>query len=253
MFSHEKLDVYKLAVDFQRSVHAQILGWDKRFAVTDQLLRASESIVMNIATGTSLRLGKAKIQKLDYAIGSTLESAACIDIAQIKGATNRSETTHYKECLAAIASKTVALRKSWETRLVREPAPEYGAKKEREPLFLHEKLDVYQVSLRFNQWFADVESGNRLSARPFRMIDSPACSLALNIAEGNGRFAVLDHAKFLEIAKTAAVKAAAGLDLVFEKDQDSEIGAGDGKRLLERCVAMLVRMIESQRASLQAR
>jgi four helix bundle protein len=59
-------------------------AWDKRHAVVDQLCRASESIVLNLAEGARLRSPQQKQQLLDYAVGSALECAACLDIAVIK-------------------------------------------------------------------------------------------------------------------------------------------------------------------------
>ena len=50
----------------------------------DQLLRASESVVLNIAEGARLRGSPRRQQVLDYAIGSALECAASLDIAQRK-------------------------------------------------------------------------------------------------------------------------------------------------------------------------
>ena len=44
--------------------------------------------------------------------------------------------------------------------------------------------------------------------------DEAGTSVVLNIAEGNGRYAELDHHRFLQIAQSAAVKGAVFLDLV---------------------------------------
>jgi hypothetical protein len=41
--------------------------------------------------------------------------------------------------------------------------------------------------------------------------------VVLNIAEGNGRYAELDHHRFLQIAQSAAVKGAVFLDLGVER------------------------------------
>ena len=42
--------------------------------------RASESVVLNIAEAARLLSGPDKARTLDYALGSTLECAACLDI-----------------------------------------------------------------------------------------------------------------------------------------------------------------------------
>jgi four helix bundle protein len=51
-----------------------------------------------------------------------------------------------------------------------------------------------------------------LSNRLFRQIDEAGTSVVLNIAEGNGRYAELDHHRFLQIAQSAAVKGAVFLE-----------------------------------------
>ena len=84
MFSLDKLKVYDKALANAASLAQHSRSWDKRHAVTDQLLRASESFVLNLAEGARLRSAAKRQHLLDYAIGSALECAACLDIAQIK-------------------------------------------------------------------------------------------------------------------------------------------------------------------------
>jgi hypothetical protein len=60
-------------------------GWGRRHAIVEHFRRAAESIVLNIAEGARLASGPDKARTLDYALGSTLECAACLDIATIKG------------------------------------------------------------------------------------------------------------------------------------------------------------------------
>ena len=78
MFSHLKLRVYEKALASVARLAAYSGQWDKRHAVVDQLQRASESIVLNIAEGARLWTSCHKRHLLDYAIGSTLECAACL-------------------------------------------------------------------------------------------------------------------------------------------------------------------------------
>ena len=61
----------------------------------------------------------------------------------------------------------------------------------------------------------------------------------LNIAEGNGRFSILDHHRFLQIADRASVKAAVYLDLALEKGLVDASGVSTGKECLRRVRAML--------------
>jgi four helix bundle protein len=85
MLTHHKLKVYEKALALCVSADELSASWGRRHAIVGHFCRASESIVLNIAEGARLRSGPDKARTLDYAIGSTLECAACLDIASIKG------------------------------------------------------------------------------------------------------------------------------------------------------------------------
>ena len=83
LFAHEKLHIYQRALSFF-SVADEMAGqWDAKHAITDHLPRAVESIVANVAEANAATSG-VKQRALDYAPGSTLECAACLDIARAK-------------------------------------------------------------------------------------------------------------------------------------------------------------------------
>src|SRR5437016_2293560 len=84
MFDHEKLQVYDRALVFAAKTAAWTNTWDKRHALVDHLSRATESILLNLAEAVRQRGTAARLQTADYAIGSTLECAACVDVARIK-------------------------------------------------------------------------------------------------------------------------------------------------------------------------
>src|ERR1051326_5772409 len=69
MFSLEKLTVYDKALTRAASLARHSGSWDKRHAVVDHLLRASESIVLNLAEGARLGSGGKRQHQLDDAIG----------------------------------------------------------------------------------------------------------------------------------------------------------------------------------------
>jgi len=92
---------------------------------------------------------------------------------------------------------------------MRENAVEYGANH----VFHHEGLKTYQLALQVNHYIASWRFVDRLPRSDFRRIDEAATSIVLNIAEGNGRFAHLDHSRFLDIANQATTKAAARLEI----------------------------------------
>ena len=84
MFSLEKLKVYDRALACVARLAQLTARWHKRHAVVDQLLRASESVLLNLAEAARLRAISQRQHVLDYAIGSALECAACLDISLLK-------------------------------------------------------------------------------------------------------------------------------------------------------------------------
>ena len=116
-----------------------------------------------------------------------------------------------KEVLRQIARMEVGLRRSWEN-CVREPSEGYGT--DSESYFLHESLEVYQRSLQMHEALDALWQRGQTRTRHVKRVDELTTSLTLNIAEGNGRFAKLDHRKFLGTAEDAGTKLAAYLDLL---------------------------------------
>ena len=151
MFTHHKLKVYRKALECASSAERLSSGWPKKHSFVDHFCRASESIVLNIAEGARLLSGSGKLMTLDYAIGSALECAACLDIAGIKGLLRAPDATAEKHRLWEITRMLIGLRKSWcREAMKEEPAPFQpdGSVPDPEPLFHHETLDVYRVGLQ---------------------------------------------------------------------------------------------------------
>ena len=73
----------------------------------------------------------------------------------------------------------------------------------------------------------------------------PATSVLLNIAEGNGRFPPEDRGRFLDIAESSAVKAAAYLDLCRGKAELETEERDWGVVLLGR-MALMVRGLSAR-------
>ena len=80
-FPHESLDVYRLSVVIARWVRAQ--RFPPRSAdLADQAVRASQSMVLNIAEGLA-RGGGARGNHLRLALGSAAEVAAILDLVEL--------------------------------------------------------------------------------------------------------------------------------------------------------------------------
>lgn len=77
-FDHENLDAYKLALDVARATAALRLATG-RSALRDQLVRATDSVVLNIAEGRA-RGGDAGRNHYRIALGSAAEACAALDL-----------------------------------------------------------------------------------------------------------------------------------------------------------------------------
>jgi four helix bundle protein len=91
-----------------------------------------------------------------------------------------------------------------------------------EPLFDHEKLDVYCVELQFIAWIADFFDDVSRSSAPHRrelieQLDRASLSALLNTAEGNGKRHGRQRAKFFDDARGSAMECAACLDASVAK------------------------------------
>ena len=212
-FQHEKLLVYQRAVVLCTRLSELAFQWEDKHDITDHLPRAAESIVMNLAEACAAH-GGTKQTLLDYALGSTLECAACLDIASIKSFTSDTVTRDLKSQLSEVFKMLFGLGKSWQPGMVKEDAPSYGHSEEHLILFNHERLQVYQKSLEIIRQGCDPKITTKLSGTDFRRIDSFSTSIVLNIAEGNGRYSSLDHGRFMDIAHRASIKLAAKLDIL---------------------------------------
>ena len=243
-FRHEKLNVYKRALLFAGEAHRLTPDWDSRHAIKDHLPRAAESVVENIAAATVVS-SRAQINQLTYSLGSVLECAACLDIARVKELMTEDFSFRSKQELLEIFRMLVGLKNSWSRSVVRED----GARYEAEPppdavleVFRHESLEVYHIALDVVGWFCGGKESSKLPVKTFRILDMRATSIVLNIAEGNGRFAELDHRRFLRIAHQSTIKLAAQLDLCAARELVGTHWIDEGKNLLVQVAGMTAMM-----------
>lgn len=84
MYQFEKLRVYQHALDLVVEIYTltALLPKEEKFALIDQLKRASVSIVLNIAEGCVGWKGKDTVRFLRIALGSLYEVVAAFQITQ---------------------------------------------------------------------------------------------------------------------------------------------------------------------------
>jgi four helix bundle protein len=70
-------------------------------------------------------------------------------------------------------------------------------------------------------------------------------SIVLNVAEGAGKFSKGDKRRYYLAARGSATESAAILDVCFRLELVGEVEHRSGKQMLERIVAMLVKLARS--------
>ena len=105
-FDHEKLDVYRLAIEFVAWTGDVLDGGlpGARYAAVKHLEEASQSIANNIAEGNGKRSLADRCRFLDIARGSALECAACLDGLVARRKLSAVQVTAGKAMLVRIVS-----------------------------------------------------------------------------------------------------------------------------------------------------
>ena len=118
-----------------------------------------------------------------------------------------------------------------------------------EHMFDHERLDCYQVALRFVSWTSSLMKEVRQKqpagsvGEVFDHLDRASLSCLFNTAEGNGKRQRYVRARFFDDARGSATEAAACLDALVAKGVVAPERIHEGKALLRRVVEMLSRMV----------
>ena len=109
--------------------------------------------------------------------------------------------------------------------------------------FDHEKLDVYRATVQLNVLVDKVVE--QLPRGRFYLADqlqSASASIVLNIAEGAGEWLSNEKVRFYRMAKRSATESAAIFELCQELHLIENSYYTQGRELLLRIVAMLIRM-----------
>lgn len=114
----------------------------------------------------------------------------------------------------------------------------------REAWFDHEKLDVYRDAIAFVAWSAELLENRPRVGEMKDQLDRAASSIALNIAEGNGKFTDKDRCRFFDTSHGSALECAAALDVLVARKKLEESHADAGKEQLQKIVRMLIGLIK---------
>ncbi len=114
--------------------------------------------------------------------------------------------------------------------------------------FDHEKLDVYQLELKFIAWVTPLIEEVKASAGPkvrevCNHLDRASLSALFNTAEGNGKRQSKLRGRFFDDARGSAAECASCLDALVAKRVCTEDRVDKGKELLHRIVSMLTKLV----------
>jgi four helix bundle protein len=106
--------------------------------------------------------------------------------------------------------------------------------------FDHEKLNVYQDSLRLATWAAELLEKVPKVFSVHSQLDRAATPIPLNIAGGNGKYTSADRCRYFDVSRGSALESAACLDVLVAKRLLTIEQVTPGKELLHNVVCMLV-------------
>ena len=112
--------------------------------------------------------------------------------------------------------------------------------------FDHEKLEVYREAILFIAWLSALLEGTVRIGEVKDQLDRASTSIALNIAEGNGKYSPKDRCRSFDIAHGSALECAAGLDILVARTKLTPDQIRPGKERLQRIVRMLIGLIKSK-------
>jgi four helix bundle protein len=110
--------------------------------------------------------------------------------------------------------------------------------------FDHEKREVYREAIALIAWLSELLETLGRVGDVRDQLDRASTSIALNIAEGNGKFSPKDHCKFFDTAHASALECAAGLDILVAKRKVTPDQIRPGKERLQGIVRMLMGLIK---------
>jgi four helix bundle protein len=119
--SHERLEAYRVALEFLALAHELAAGLPKGAApLADQLERAATSALLNTAEGAGRRTGKEKSRFYDIARGSAVECAAVVDAIAVRGLAAPARVSAARDLLYRLVRLLAGLARSARARMASE-------------------------------------------------------------------------------------------------------------------------------------
>ena len=111
-FYYRRLDVYQNAKQLAIDIHELLKKFpqEEKFALTDQLRRASTSIMFNIAEGFGRYTNKERVRFLDIANGSLLEVSSELELALSFQYLTNEEFNSFDEKILVVVRQLAKLR-----------------------------------------------------------------------------------------------------------------------------------------------
>jgi four helix bundle protein len=111
--------------------------------------------------------------------------------------------------------------------------------------FDHEKLKVYNKTIDFIVWVHKILISIKFKNPTIDQFERASDSIALNIAEGNGKYSLKDRRRYFDIAKGSCLELAACLDVLYSKELINNEVLKAGKEQLKEIVSMIMGLIKS--------
>ncbi|GAB4578803.1 MAG: hypothetical protein Fur0022_15400 [Anaerolineales bacterium] len=113
-YKFQNLQVYQMALDYADSIYnlADKLPDTENFNLKSQIRRATTSIVLNIAEGSTGQSNPEQHRFLGYSLRSYLETIACLDLIERRKYLSKDELIPFRTSGHELFIKLQALRKS---------------------------------------------------------------------------------------------------------------------------------------------
>jgi len=110
MFRFREFKVYKDALQLTRDIRTLTKSFpaEEKFGLTSQIIRATDSIVLNLAEGSDRYSDKDFSRFLNQSVSTTSEVIACLDIALLNNFINQHEYDKFIEQTTSIYKQLTA-------------------------------------------------------------------------------------------------------------------------------------------------